>query len=230
MDSYRTSWALYKAQTEGFTDDIDYYARFTGQHPTLELFAGFGRVANPLLERGVPLETVEINADFAKSIRLPPERSHVCDVLDFIPAAPVSRVFAAYNSFCLLREEALVERFFAQVGAFLCKGGQASLNYYHPDYWADAVEETFDYAGQAVHYMPGFDLSERKTGLGVWIDTYHIGDEIISHRYETRIYESALDIEPFLAGTGLRLIGEIENFNNNEVKEPGWIDFLLEKY
>lgn len=228
---YQSSWKLYKAHTESFFDDIEYYSCFVRDHSALELFAGYGRVTNQLLKFGHCIDTVEIQQEFADFIDLPVKQNHVCDVLSFTTHAQFSRIFSAYNSFCLLVNEVDIYKFFALLSSWLQPQGQISLNYYHPDFWKDAVSSEFNFEGDDVKYMPSYDLSKRKDKrIGEWIDQYQIHEEIITHKYITRIYESEHDLEPFLKGTGLYVSHTIENFGKRNITEPGWIDFILKKY
>lgn len=227
---YKNGWELYKTHTSTFVDDLEYYSSFIENHCALELFAGFGRVTNPLLARGHKIETVEILNSFSDFIELPENKKHVTNVLTFSPKQQFLRIFAAYNSFCLLTQDSDITIFFRQLEQWLAPGGKASLNYYHPDYWSDAVSDTFTIGGSTIKYTPAFDLSKRKTEkIGVWTDHFEISGQRESFNYMTRIYECADDLLPYLEGTGLRLVGSVENFNVENVKEPGWIDFILEK-
>jgi hypothetical protein len=228
---YDESWALYKAQTESFVDDIGYYSQFVNNHHALELFAGYGRVANPLVKMGRSLETVEIQPAFAQFINLPPSRNHVCDVLEFHPAQKFTRIFAAYNSFCLFIEPAAITRFFHLLDQWLQPGGKISLSYYHPDHWPDAAAFEFDFGGEIVKYTPDFDLSKRKSEkIGTWIDQFIIKGKQIRHQYITKVYESAADLEPYLKFTNLNIVEIINNFNMDYISEPGWTDYILEKH
>jgi len=227
---YQNSWELYKAHTESFADDIKYYCEFAGGYKTLELFAGYGRIANQLLSHQQYLEVVEIEPEFAKFIDLQASRKHVCDVLTFEPSHYFERVFAAYNSFCLFVDEADIFRFFQLLDSYLVAGGRASLSYYHPDYWSDAIGYAFEYEGVMIDYVPSFDLSMRETDrTGIWIDSFHYGEQTIVHEYKTKVYETPKDVEKYLDGTSLTLINVVHDFNQKEVEEPGWQDFIFEK-
>jgi len=232
-DIYKDSWQLYKAHTESFCDDIEFYSKFIGHNKALELFAGFGRVTNRLLELGHDLETVEINASFAKFINLSLEKNHITDVLIFESGYKFKRIFAAYNSFCLFADEADIEKFFWRVGELLEVGGKIALNYYHPNYWSEAASSSFEFMGKKVDYLSSFNLSKRYTKrIGIWIDKFYIEDQLFEHKYTTRVYEYEKELLPYLKKNQLRLDDVVNNFNKseNEITEPGWIDFVLEKY
>ena len=93
-DVYKDSWELYKYHGEQFNDDIDYYKDFCLGFDTLELFAGYGRLTNPLSAMGIAIETVELSRRFSEFIQLPPHKVHVMDVLDFQPSRQFDRVIA----------------------------------------------------------------------------------------------------------------------------------------
>lgn len=80
-----------------------------------------------------------------------------------------------------------------------------------------------------IHYVPSYDLSLRSDRKGIWTDHYKAQNLDLKHKYEVRVYESFDDLVSFLSGTSLKLVDEIHNFNRDEVMEPGWIDFILEK-
>lgn len=228
-DLYRDSWWLYKGYTETFQDDVSFYRDFCRQHRSLELFAGYGRVANPLMRQGVDLETVELSPVFAKFINLPTARNHVCDVLCFQPTETFGRIFAAYNSFCLLTEPAQQARFFRNLRLWLSDGGRASLSYYSADHWKDAVPGEFTFEDQKIAYIPKWDLSERRQGFGTWIDEYHFGRRVVQHTYRVKLHEDPRILETSLAPAGLKLHSIVRDFQRKSVSEPGWIDFIVEK-
>lgn len=220
MDLYEKSWALYKAHTEHFLEDVESYADFCGSRRSLELFAGYGRVANPLTAAGVDLETVELSPSFARFIDLPRSKNHVCGVLDFRPRRKFERVFAAYNSFCLLSGPGDAERFFGLLRDWLTDDGVASLNYYSARHWKDAAGGDFLFEGRRVRYEPKWDLSRREDSVGRWIDEYRLDGATVSHDYAVRLYEDRDALSGLLAQAGLRLKAV-------EEPEPGWLDFLI---
>lgn len=231
VDKYSESAAIYRAHSEVFSDDLDYYLRFCRGFCTLDMFAGYGRVTNHLARHGVDVEAVELNADLARQIALDASRVHVADVLTFAPPRRFARVVAAYNSFCLLTEPDDVMRFFARLAGLLEVGGRASLNYYSVDRWPDAVAYSFRFEGGEVRYTPSFDLTARDRKLGVWIDAYATDAATFTHRYEVRIYEDAGDVTALAAGTGLELVAVTYEFDLPEerVLEPGWVDYVFER-
>ena len=227
---YSGSWEFYKAHTETFTDDYDYYLELCQGKKTLELFAGYGRLSNHLVANGVDLETVELEPELAKFINLTSDKNHVCDVLAFKPTEQYDVVIAAYDSFCLLQRDEQVRAFFEQIEAFLRPGGIVSLSYYHHAHWGLATGHTFTYQGKPVQYHPSHDLSEKDKGKGTWIDKY-TGEGIEKvHQYPVKLYSTGSDLHCFFKkGSKLKPMDEVENFNNLAISEPGWVDYVFQK-
>lgn len=228
-DSYAESWEIYKAHSEVFKDDFRYYNEFCQGHSSLELFAGYGRIGNHLIEQGVELETVELSPSFSGLINLPVKKRHVSDVLEFHPEKKWDRIIAGYNSFCLLKTDEQVQKFFHNLASWLTDDGMASLNYYHTDYWKDAVAYDFDFRGKKVSYNPSWSLEEIENQEGEWIDEYKLGEQVWTHAYNVRVYRRDEDLIPFLDNAGLKLVHRVENFGEAEVMEPGWIDYVVAK-
>ena len=228
IDLYAESWEFYKAHTEAFIDDIQFYRDFCGNKKSLELFAGYGRVANRLISMGVDLETVELSANFAKQIALPSTRNHVADVLAFDPKRKFDRVYAAYNSFCLLTTDTAIDRFFKNLRGWLTDNGVACLSYYGVEFWKDAVPGEFDFGGRKIKYVPKWDLGQRGQGLGTWIDEYHDQGRIVTHRYDVRLHEDPKALDSLLRSSGLRLTSVTKDFNQAQVSEPGWVDYIVQ--
>jgi hypothetical protein len=228
MNLYEKSWSIYKAHSESFQDDFDYYFNFTKGHRSLETFAGYGRVGNFLSSKGIDLSINELSPDFTKYLKIPNGKIHIGNVLDFHSDIKFERIFAAYNSFCLIREDSDVRKLFSVFENNLTPQGQLSLSYYHPNSWDLAVPYTFEHEGQSVSYTPSFDLSGRNDQVGIWKDLYKVGEDEFEHKYQVRIYETANDIEKMLTQTKLKLVKEVLNYNNPNILEPGWIEFVFE--
>jgi hypothetical protein len=226
-DLYEESWEIYKAHSEVFVDDFKYYFDFCQGHESLELFAGYGRVANHLIEKGIDLTTVELSPEFSKLINLPEEKRIAGDVLEYAPDKKFKRIFAGYNSFCLFSKEEDIQKFFDKLATWLDDDGLASLNYYSTDHWADAVAYDFDYKGQTINYVPSWDLSKKSEKIGKWVDIYKIGEQELTHDYTVRVYEDESDLLPFLDRAGLKLVDTVKEFNLEEIMEPGWIDYIV---
>ena len=226
-DLYKESWHLYKLQTESFKDDLEYYRNFCKGKKSLELFAGYGRLTNQLLLDGVDLETIELSMDFAQLINLSSERNHIGDVTQLVLPKKFERIFAAYNSFCLLTEDSQLYSFFKNISKMLSSGGEVSLSYYHPDFWGEALSTSMSINGRLVSYEPSFDLRGRNAKRAVWRDKYVFDSKTIEHEYPVRIFETDDDLLPFLDAANLRIVQKIRDFNNPKVSEPGWVDYLI---
>ncbi len=230
MDLYKESWELYKGHSSKFTDDFQYYADFCKQNPTLELFAGYGRLTNFLAAQGIDIESVELSPDFSAHIQIPEEKRHLGDVTEFRLDKKFRRIIAGYNSFCLITDPKLIAKFFRNVAALLVPNGRASFSYYHPDAWKSATGDDFIYKNEIVTYDPSHDLSQRDAKHGVWIDRYKYQNQTITFDYPVRIYESEIDLVPFLKDTNLKIIDVIYNYNNSEISEDGWQEYILQKF
>lgn len=226
-DHYNESWQLYIHHTEGFNDDLDYYRNFCKGKKSLELFAGYGRLTNQLLRDGIDIETIELSPEFAKLIALPAEKNHIGDVTQVVLPQRFERIFAAYNSFCLLTEDSQLHAFFRNMSKMLAADGEISLSYYHPDFWSDAVSTNMSIDGRSVTYEPSFDLTRRNSKRAVWRDKYIFDEKILVHEYPVRIFETDEDLLPFLQAANLRIARKIRDFNNQIVSEPGWVDYLI---
>jgi SAM-dependent methyltransferase len=228
MNHYENSWAIYKAHSESFLDDLEYYLKFSLGHKTLVTFAGYGRVVNYLASRGVDLSANELSQDFKKFINLPSEKIHIGNVLDFSSHVKFDRIFAAYNSFCLLLNDVDVKKLFSVFENSLSPGGQVSLSYYHPDSWHLSAPYSFEHDGRMVKYTPSFDLSDRKNQRGIWKDMYEVDGKQFEHEYRVRIYENDSELEKMFSHTKFKIIDVIHDYNNPKIVEPGWIEYVLE--
>jgi len=224
---YQESWRLYKHHTESFLDDLSYYRGFCLGHKSLEMFAGFGRLANKLAADRIDLETIELSPDFSSLIQIPSSKRHVGDVTQVVLPRKFDRIFAAYNSFCLLTEDQQLQSLFNNIASMLSSGGLVSLSYYHPDFWGEAVALDLVIEGTTVRYEPSFDLSERKNKKAIWRDKYTFGNEVVLHEYPVRIFDSDDDLIPFLKSNNLKIVEKVFDFNTANVSEPGWVDYVI---
>ncbi|MCX4030434.1 hypothetical protein H0A36_26835 [Endozoicomonas sp. SM1973] len=224
-------YEINKAFTENYTDDLDFYLEFCTDHTTLELFAGYGRVTNFLCQHDVDIESVELLNEYSKYIKLPTNRVHTCNVLDFKPLRTFDRVIAAYNSLCLLTKDKDIIAFFKNLDSWLNSGGMAVFSYYHPDYWHEAAIDAFQYKGSNITYLPSFDLTARNQKKAKWTDVFKTDNEQLLLEHDIRVYENAADLAPYLRSTDLDIIDVVENYNKDksELVEPGWVDFVLKK-
>lgn len=227
---YSDSWGLYKAHSEIFKVDLNYYLNFCKGFRALDLFAGYGRLTNRLIEEGIDVESVELESTFSEFINLPKEKKHVCSVLEFTTIKPFERVIAGYNSFCLLKKEEEIRAFFSRLHSWLTNDGLASISYYHTDFWSYVKGYSFEHNGNVIKYQPYYDLSEIDKGRGVWVDEYY-EENGVKHRYEypVRVYQRTEDLQPFIKDAGLKLVEVIYDYNEPNLPEPGWIEFVLKK-
>jgi hypothetical protein len=232
---YNKSWIFYKAQSEGFIEDQEYYYNFCKDHTTLDLFAGYGRLANFLVNRGTNVEIVEIEHEFAKFINIDASKKHIQDVLTFSTKHKFERIIAGWNSFCLLTKNDDIKIFFSQLDTLLVSGGYASLNYFDTSYWKDAPSGELLIDGIKICYVPSYDLSRAKDGYGLWIDEYEFinAGKIEKRRFEypVRVYENVLSLLPFYQHTSLELVNIVNNFGlaKDKISEPGWLDYVFKK-
>jgi SAM-dependent methyltransferase len=191
------------------------------------MFAGFGRLANRLASVGIDIETIELSPDFSSLIQIPQTKRHVGDVTNLVLPRKFERIFAAYNSFCLLTEDQQLQSLFKNIESMLAVGGLVSLSYYHPDFWGDSVALDLVIDGTKVRYEPSFDLSERKLKKAIWRDKYTFGNEVVLHEYPVRIFDRDEDLIPFLKANNLRIVDKVVDFNTANVSEPGWVDYVI---
>jgi hypothetical protein len=224
---YKRSWELYKTHSDFFYYDFDYYYNFCSGKKTLEAFAGYGRLTNELVRRGCDIYANELSPDLAKFINLPVEKIHTGNFLQIPIAEKFERIIIAYNSFCLITDELQAKQMFSIIENLLEKDGLASLSYYHPSKWEDDTVYTFSHQGQDIKYHSKCDLTQRQQKKGIWEDIYELNNEVIKHDYNLRIYEDQNDIEKMLQNTKLEIIAVIKNYNNKEISEEGWVEYVL---
>lgn len=223
---YIESWALYKAHTEDFMDDLSYYHEFCKGYKSLDIFAGYGRLTNPLSKMNIDIEALEIEPNFMKCIDLDGAKKHLCNILDFNPSKTYERVIAGFNSFCLLQKDHDIQLFFKKLSDILSYGGRASLSYYPISHWDDPSEYEFDYENRTVKYSSSYTV---KGNQAVWSDLYQIEGEQHRFDYPVRIYRSEQDLHKFYKNLDLKLIDIIKDYNMKNISIPGWVDYVFEK-
>ncbi len=232
---YTKSWAFYKAQSEAFNEDFDYYFQFCNNHKTLDLFAGYGRLTNFLASRKIDIESVEIEAELSSFISLDSSKKHIKDIRSFTSPNKFDRIIAGWNSFCLLTDENDIKNFFSLVNSLLMPGGYASLNYFNTSYWHDAPSGKLLLDGIEYDYEPSYDLSKAKEGYGLWIDEYEFMQsnqrKKLRFEYPVRVYQNIESLTPFFKHTSLEIVDIVENFGleKEKISEPGWIDYVFKK-
>lgn len=117
---------------------VEALAGLAGEGPVLELGVGTGRLALPLVERGLEVHGVDASEAMVAKLREKPGGARVpVAVGDFAdvpaPGGPYSMVFVAFNTFFgLLTQEAQV-RCFRGVAGRLAEGGVFVLEAFVPD-------------------------------------------------------------------------------------------------
>ncbi|MBM3887439.1 class I SAM-dependent methyltransferase [Candidatus Dependentiae bacterium] len=237
MGLYENSWSLYKAHSEAFKDDFEFYTAFCRGYSTLELFAGYGRLTNHLVDQGINVDVVELEPAFMPFIKLDAANKYTCDVLKFTTDKRYERIIAAYNSFCLFTDENDARVFFSKLDELLVPGGMACLSYFDTDYWSRCNEaQQFKLNDNTITVTFSWDLSRRDQGFAVWKDHYRIEDsdgevEEKTFDYPVRVYNERHPITRFFAHTNLELVREVRDFGlpASELTEQGWIDYVLRK-
>lgn len=226
---------LYKNHHEVFLDDREYYYQFCKGFKTLELFAGFGRISNFLINRGVDVEIVEIEPEFAKLINLDEEKKYIENVLTFSANKQFDRIIGAYNSFSLLTDEASVKKFFTQIDTHLKPDGYASLSYFPVKSWGEPPAGEFNINDVKIKYYSTHDLSRIKERQVVWIDNYETeqNGKIIKEQctYPLRAYNDANEVQSFIKHTQLILVDEIHDYGltRDKISDPGWVEYVFKK-
>jgi hypothetical protein len=225
---YEDNWHYYKAQAELFNDDFDYYLNLCKGKKTLELFAGYGRVSNFLIDHGIDLETVELEPEFAKFINLPASKNHVCDVLKFTSDKKFDRIIACYNSFTLITKEDDIHAFFKNMESLLEDDGILALSYYPLNAWKKLPAFKINVNSEEYSYTNNYDFSELDQDVAIWIDEYHRDGKTQSFSYPTRVYKHDEVLKKFLANTSFKLVDQVINYNRT-ISNDIWIEFILKK-
>jgi SAM-dependent methyltransferase len=162
-----------------FTTDVigptvDLLASLAGDGPALELAVGTGRVAVPLLERGVPVTGIELSQPMVDQLRgkVDAERLPVVvgDMATTVVGGEFSLVYLVFNSISNLRTQAEQVACFANAARHLSPGGRFVI-----ELWVPPLRRL----------PPGqlaapFDVSEGHLGF----DTYDlVTQECTSHHY-----------------------------------------------
>lgn len=228
LNHYTESWELYKLHSELFREDYDYYYDFCYGYKTLEIFAGYGRLANYLIKNKVDIETVELEKNFAKYINLPSEKNYICDILEFAPNKSYERIIAGYNSFCLFLEDEKIHKFFERLDNLANHGAQVSLSYFPINAWRESPEQILHFKNTEVRYRSIFDFSKSNQNIAVWIDEYVIQDKVYKYDYPVRVYSTPDEVMRFAKNTNLELINIIDDYNKN-IEDTGWKEFVFQK-
>lgn len=115
----------------------DVIARLAGGGRVLELGIGTGRIAFPLLDRGVDLHGIDASEGMVAQLRAKPGGDAIPVVLgDFTslpPADPYALIFVAFNTFFALPTQEDQVRCMASVAQHLAPGGAFLIEAFVPD-------------------------------------------------------------------------------------------------
>jgi SAM-dependent methyltransferase len=121
----------------GLHDCVERLAELAGPGPVLELGVGTGRVALPLVQRGLQVHGIDASPAMLAKLRAKPGGDHVRvvvgDMVEVSVGASYSLVFAVFNTlFALVSQEEQV-RCFANVAGRLTGGGVFVVEAFVPD-------------------------------------------------------------------------------------------------
>ncbi|WGL61174.1 hypothetical protein QEJ31_06135 [Pigmentibacter sp. JX0631] len=227
MDAYEFSWELYKAQTEDFSEDLQFYQNFSKDCVTLDIFSGYGRICNFLSKNNLFISAVEKNKNFASHIALPKDNIYITDILEFQTKKKFERIIAGYNSFCLLTEDNDIFKFFSILKSLLSSNGKISLNYFHPEFWKDSINQEFFFNGMTINYISDYNLNLDRKDMALWIDNYIVGNKKYTYDYKVKVYKDINEINKYLKKFGLKILDVVHNFNNSNTSELGWQDYII---
>ncbi|HKA93715.1 MAG TPA: class I SAM-dependent methyltransferase [Acidimicrobiia bacterium] len=112
-------------------------AEVAGSGPALELAIGTGRIALPLVRRGVPVSGIDASEAMVARLRAKPggERLPVTigDFADVDVDGRFALVFVVYNTFFALLDQASQQRCFRRVAEHLAPGGRFVIEAFVPD-------------------------------------------------------------------------------------------------
>ena len=117
---------------------VDFLASLAGEGPALELAIGTGRLALPLVARGIPVDGIDLSPVMVERLRGKPGGEALNVVIGDIAEVPVPGryplVYLAWNTlYNLLTQEDQI-RCFENVAAHLTSGGRFVVEGYVPSY------------------------------------------------------------------------------------------------
>jgi SAM-dependent methyltransferase len=121
----------------GLDDCVERLAELAGPGPVLELGIGTGRVALPLVQRGLEVHGIDSSPAMLAKLRAKPGgdrvRTVVGDMAEVAVAASYSLVFAVFNTLFALMSQDEQVRCFANVAGRLADGGVFVVEAFVPD-------------------------------------------------------------------------------------------------
>ena len=134
---------------------IDALIALAAAGPILELGIGNGRLALPLVQRGMPVDGIDASKEMVKSLRSKPGGEQLTitmgDFADFDLGKTYSLIFVAFNTLFALRSQAeqvgcfeAVSRHLADGGAFVVEAFVPDVTRFSRDQRVDASEIALD--------------------------------------------------------------------------------------
>jgi SAM-dependent methyltransferase len=198
----------YDAQTAGMEIEpvVDFLAALAGGGAALELGIGTGRIALPLVQRGVRVHGIDLSPDMVAKLRAKPGGAEVpVTIGDFATTrveGTFSLAYVVFNTIMNLRTQDRQVACFENVAARLQPGGRFVVEVMLPELQRLPLGETF---------RP-FDVSPKHLGF----DEYDIAQQgLTSHHYYPGegdyatfpgryVWPSELDLMARIAGMTLR--------------------------
>lgn len=225
---YAKSWRLYKKESESFLQDLNYYTDFCRGKTCLEMFSGYGRLANHIKDISLSLDCVELEGNFTQFINLPKENIFIQDILKFKPKRKYERIYAGYNSFCLLTNDSDIHKFFKNLSEWISDDGKISLSYYDYNFWEETPGSNFKIDGKDCAYKPSYK-KVNSSSIAIWIDNFYLNETIVKFEYPVRVYNDPSEVVRFLGQHQLELVDVILDYNETSLKGSGWVEYVIKK-
>jgi SAM-dependent methyltransferase len=133
-DSFADVYDDWYADVSDIEATVACLEQLAGTNPVLELGVGTGRIARPLAATGVEVWGVDASPAMLRGLNGAPVQRLVGDMahLPFAPAPRFGVVFAAYNTFLNLADEADQAACLRQVAALIRPGGVVAIEAFVP--------------------------------------------------------------------------------------------------
>ena len=191
---------------------VEFLASIAGDGPVLELGIGTGRIALPLVERGLEVHGLDASEAMVKQLRRKPGGDRIAlfigdfaDVRDLV-SGEFSLVFVVFNTFFGLLTQDDQVRCFQGVARRLAPGGAFAIQAFVPDV------TRFD-RGQRVEAMEvGTDRMHLEASRYDWVNQRVTSQHVVVEQGRTQLfpvslrfaYPSELDLMARLSGLRLR--------------------------
>ena len=137
---YGDSWAGVYDEHHGDMDPapaVEFLAGLAGDHRTLELAIGTGRVALPLAAQGIAVEGIDASAAMVERLRAKPGGASIPvvmgDMAEVATTGPFGLVYLVFNSLFGLLTQARQAECFRNVARVLGPGGAFVIECFVPD-------------------------------------------------------------------------------------------------